>query len=139
MQTVLDALPVSVPVLLVLFASVAFGALVGTVAGVMDTTSSVGGPPLAFLYQREPGPILRSTLGATFLLGAGLSLTALTLADRVHPWHWALGIALTPAVGIGLVLSRGLHGRVDAAGCGPVSWRSPAWPGSPSCCEVSLE
>ena len=89
-------------------------ALVGTVAGVMGTTSSVGGPPLALLYQREPGPILRSTLGATFLLGSGLSLTALTLADRVHAWHWALGAALTPAVAIGLVLSRGLHARVDA-------------------------
>ena len=89
-------------------------ALVGTVAGVMGTTSSIGGPPLALLYQRAPGPVLRSTLGATFLIGSGLSLTALAIADRVHAWHWGLGIALTPAVAIGLIGSRGLHAQVDA-------------------------
>jgi uncharacterized membrane protein YfcA len=89
-------------------------ALVGTVAGVMGTTSSIGGPPLALLYQRESGPVLRSTLGAAFLIGSSLSLTALALAGHVHVWHWALGVALTPAVAIGLLLSRGLRARVDA-------------------------
>lgn len=89
-------------------------ALVGSVAGLMGTMSSVGGPPLALLYQRAPGPVLRSTLGATFLIGAVLSLGALAVAGRVEPWHWGLGLALTPAVGLGLVASRGLHERVDA-------------------------
>lgn len=89
-------------------------AWVGTVAGIMGTMSSVGGPPLALLYQRAPGPVLRSTLGATFLIGSLLSLAALALAGRVEPWHWGLGLALSPAVGLGLVASRGLHARVDA-------------------------
>ncbi len=89
-------------------------AVVGAVAGVMGTTSSMGGPPIALLYQREPGPVLRSTLGATFLIGSGCSLTALALAGHVESWHWALGLALTPAVAIGLVASRFLHARVDA-------------------------
>ena len=89
-------------------------ALVGGIAGVMGTMSSVGGPPLALLYQREPGPVLRSTLGATFLIGSLLSLAALALAGRVEPWHWALGLALTPAVALGLLASHGLRARVDA-------------------------
>lgn len=89
-------------------------ACVGAIAGVMGTTSSVGGPPLALLYQRESGPVLRSTLGATFLIGSSLSLTALAFANRVELWHWGLGFALTPAVALGLVASRGLHARVDA-------------------------
>lgn len=89
-------------------------AVVGAIAGVMGTTSSVGGPPLALLYQRAAGPVLRSTLGATFLIGSSLSLTALSFAGHVEPWHWGLGFALTPAVALGLVASRGLHARVDA-------------------------
>lgn len=89
-------------------------AVVGAIAGVMGTTSSVGGPPIALLYQREPGPVVRSTLGATFLIGSGLSLAALSYAGHVAPWHWGLGFALTPAVALGLVASRGLHARVDA-------------------------
>jgi uncharacterized protein len=95
-------------------------ALVGSLAGLMGTTSSIGGPPLALLYQRQPGPVVRSTLGAAFLIGSSLSLTALALANRVHAWHWTLGLALTPAVAIGLVLSRGLHVHVDAG------WLRPA-------------
>ena len=89
-------------------------AFVGALAGVMGTTSSVGGPPVALLYQREPGPVLRSTLGATFLIGSGLSLTALSFTGRVEPWHWGLGFALTPAVAVGLIASRALRERVDA-------------------------
>jgi len=89
-------------------------ALAGAVAGVMGTTSSMGGPPIALLYQREPGPILRSTLGATFLIGSGLSLAALASTGHVEAWHWILGAALTPGVALGLVASRALHARVDA-------------------------
>jgi len=89
-------------------------AVAGAVAGVMGTTSSMGGPPIALLYQREPGPRLRSTLGATFLIGSCLSLAALGLAGHVASWHWLLGIALFPAVVLGLVASRALHARVDA-------------------------
>jgi hypothetical protein len=91
-------------------------ACVGTVAGIMGTMSSVGGPPLALLYQRAPGPVLRSTL----LIGSLLSLAALAVAGRLEPWHWGLGLALAPAVGLGLVASRGLHARVDAG------WVRPA-------------
>jgi len=95
-------------------------AAAGVVAGVMGTTSSMGGPPLALLYQREPGPILRSTLGASFLIGSALSLVALAWAGHVAPWHWALGLALMPAVALGLVASRRFHARVDAG------WLRPA-------------
>jgi uncharacterized membrane protein YfcA len=64
--------------------------------------------------------VLRSTLGATFLIGSLLSLAALAVAGRLEPWHWGLGLALAPAVGLGLVASRGLHARVDAG------WVRPA-------------
>jgi uncharacterized membrane protein YfcA len=95
-------------------------AIAGALAGVMGTSSSMGGPPIALLYQREPGPVLRSTLGATFLIGSALSLAALFLAGHVAARHWLLGAALTPAVALGLVASRRLHARIDAG------WLRPA-------------
>ena len=87
---------------------------VGFVAGVMGTASSIGGPPIALLYQHAPGPVVRSTLGAAFLLGTMLSLAALGAAGQVAGWQWLLAIALTPGVALGLYASRFLHGWLDA-------------------------
>jgi len=42
---------------------------VGLLSGLMGTAPSIGGPPVALLYQRHPGPVVRSTLGAIFLVG----------------------------------------------------------------------
>lgn len=88
-------------------------AVVGFVSGVMGTASSIGGPPMALLYQREPGPVVRATLGATFLVGVVLSLGALALAGEARAFHWWFGGAMTPAVLLGLWASRRLHARLD--------------------------
>ena len=88
--------------------------LVGLVSGTMGTASSIGGPPLALLYQNESGPVLRSTLGATFLLGTALSLAALFVAGEVALWQIAFGLSLAPAVMLGLFLSRFFHEWLDA-------------------------
>lgn len=88
-------------------------AVTGFIAGVMGTASSIGGPPMALLYQGQPGPVLRSTLGATFLIGTALSLLALVVAGQVAGWHWLLGIALTPGVALGLFAGRRLHGWLE--------------------------
>lgn len=95
-------------------------AIAGALGGLMGTTSSMGGPPIALLYQREPGPVLRSTLGLTFLIGSLLSLAGLALAGQIAAWHWLLGLALMPAVGVGLVASRALHVWIDGG------WLRPA-------------
>jgi uncharacterized protein len=88
--------------------------LAGAVGGVMGTTASMGGPPVALLYQHAPGPVMRATLGGTLLIGSLLSLLALSVAGHVSPGHWLVGLALTPAVAVGLFASRSLHGRMDA-------------------------
>src|SRR5680860_1175752 len=41
----------------------------GTASGLFSTTAGIGGAPVAVLYQTRPGPQLRSTLAAFFLLG----------------------------------------------------------------------
>jgi uncharacterized membrane protein YfcA len=86
----------------------------GLLGGVMGTASSIGGPPVAILLQNEPGPVLRSTSGATFLIGVSMSLGALILAGHVEAWHWALGVALVPAIAFGLYASRFLHAWLDS-------------------------
>ena len=71
----------------------------GVVSGVTGTATSIGGPPLALLYQRELGPRVRSTLAAYFVVGAGASLIglafvgALTMAQTVTAWWLALPMA----------------------------------------------
>ncbi|MEM9177029.1 MAG: sulfite exporter TauE/SafE family protein [Myxococcota bacterium] len=85
----------------------------GWLGGVMGTSSSIGGPPLALLYQHSPGPVVRSTLGAAFLVGTGFSFSALLVAGEVRALHWQLGLAMVPAVLAGLFASRALHGFLD--------------------------
>lgn len=89
-------------------------AVAGLLGGLMGTASSVGGPPMALLYQHEPGPIMRSTLGATFLVGTAMSLVALGVAGEVGARHWRFGAAMLPAVLLGLVVSRRFHAWLDA-------------------------
>ena len=85
----------------------------GLFGGLMGTASSIGGPPMALLYQREAGPVIRSTLGATFLVGTGLSLVTLIAAGEVRSEHWTFGVAMIPSVLLGLFASRYLHGFLD--------------------------
>jgi uncharacterized membrane protein YfcA len=86
---------------------------VGWVAGVMGATSSIGGPPLALLYQYESGPVMRSTLGAAFLVGSTLTLLALVAAGEVDALDWQVGAMLVPAALLGFLVSRRLHGWMD--------------------------
>jgi uncharacterized membrane protein YfcA len=80
----------------------------------MGTASAIGGPPPALLYQHHPGPVLRSTTAALFVVGTLLSTLVLALAGQVDGEHVALALGLTPAVASGLLLSRLVGGRIDA-------------------------
>ena len=88
-------------------------AAVGLLSGIMGTSSSIGGPPMALLYQRESGPVMRATLGATFLVGTALSLLALIAAGEVDAAQWRFGISMVPAVLLGLFASRFLHAWLE--------------------------
>jgi uncharacterized membrane protein YfcA len=77
----------------------------GVLSGFMGTTSSIGGPPVALLYQNAPGARLRSTLSGYFVLGTITSLLGLVAAGRFGRYELWSALALLPGVLIGFILS----------------------------------
>lgn len=77
----------------------------GVLSGVMGTTSAIGGPALAVVYQNRPGPELRSTLALSYLAGIVLAVGALASVGRVDAWHLWLALELVPALLVGVWLS----------------------------------
>jgi hypothetical protein len=78
----------------------------GALSGLLGTAVSIGGPPIALLYQREPGPRLRGTLSAFFLIGVALSLVGLGIARRFGTIELRLAGYLVPGILVGFIASR---------------------------------
>lgn len=79
---------------------------VGAVSGVMSTLSSVGGPPIAMLYQDARGRELRGTLAAVFTVGAIVSIGLLALVGRFGTAEILVSLVLVPGVVLGFLASR---------------------------------
>lgn len=88
----------------------------GLVSGSFGTAMSIGGPPVALLYQRRAGPQVRATLGAYFVLGALVSLAGLGLAGAVTSHQLVVGIVLVPFLVAGFAVSGPLRRVLDARG-----------------------
>ncbi len=78
----------------------------GAVSGFMGTTISIGGPPMALVYQHASGPRMRGTLSAFFTIGVVMSLTALSFVGLFGRDQLTLALSLMPGVFFGLLLSR---------------------------------
>lgn len=78
----------------------------GLLSGFMGTLVSVGGPPMALLYQRESGPRMRGTLSAYFLVGVVISTAGLVLIGKYGLRELALAASLVPGLLIGFTISR---------------------------------
>lgn len=78
----------------------------GLVSGVMGTLTSVGGPPMALVYQRETAQKLRATLAGFFLVGATFSLITLAVSGGMTGHDFALGSFLLPGYVIGMIANR---------------------------------
>lgn len=81
-------------------------ALAGALSGIMGTTTSVGGAPMAIVWQASEGPRLRGTMSAFFLVGSSLSLVALFLWGVVPPHALVTAAWMTPFAVAGVILSR---------------------------------
>jgi uncharacterized protein len=79
--------------------------LAGLVSGAGGTAASIGGPPMALLYQDAAGPRIRGTMGGYFVLGSLTSLIALAVAGQVTTASLAGAALLAPFLLAGFVLS----------------------------------
>jgi uncharacterized membrane protein YfcA len=92
----------------------------GVESGVTGTAAGIGGPPLAILYQHHPGPTMRATLAASFLIGTFLSIASLAIAGQVRGADLVLALVLIPVVLLGARIGRLAHNALDRA------WLRPA-------------
>ncbi|MPV51337.1 TSUP family transporter [Pseudactinotalea sp. HY160] len=88
-------------------------AVVGLVTGITETSTGVGGPPLALAYQHRPGPTLRSTVAVCFLVGEILSLVVLGIGGEIDVGTLRLTAALLPFLLAGSFASSLVHHRLD--------------------------
>ena len=85
----------------------------GAASGVMGTTTSIGGAPMALIWQRSHGPQLRGTMSAFFLVGSSISLVALVAVGAVTRQTVNLALWMIPAVLLGYLLSRYANRLLD--------------------------
>jgi hypothetical protein len=77
----------------------------GVISGFSGTTVGVGGPPIAIVYQRDAGPVLRANLARYFLVGLMISLTSLAVGGELGPARIRAGLLLVPGLLVGFALS----------------------------------
>ena len=85
----------------------------GLLSGVLGTAVSIGGPPIALIYQHETGARLRGTLAAFFLIGVTMSLAGLRVADRFGWTELRLATYLLPGVLAGFLFARRAAHLID--------------------------
>ena len=86
----------------------------GVFSGAAATSTSLGGPPIALLYQQERGAAVRSTLGMYFCIGNFLALASLAISGHLPRPAILTGLELAPFAAIGLVLSAPLRKYLDS-------------------------
>lgn len=87
----------------------------GVASGFTGTTTGVGGPPMALVYQHSDPATMRSTVSAYFAVGAAMSVAALWIAGEIGRRQLELAAMLIPSVFLGLITARLLRHRLDPA------------------------
>lgn len=85
-------------------------ALAGLFSGVSGTTTSIGGPPVAILYQHRSAAQIRSTLAVLFTVGASMSLAGIWLGGHFEARLLLLALLLSPCLVVGAWAGERLRG-----------------------------
>lgn len=72
--------------------------LAGLLSGVMGTSTSIGGPPMALVLQNSETSALRANLGAYFIVSCILSLITLGMTGHFKLYHLFYALVSIPAV-----------------------------------------
>ena len=84
----------------------------GLLSGLAGTATSIGGPPVALLYQHRPPEQIRSTLAVLFTVGAAMSLVGIWVGGHLEGRTLLLALVLTPCLVVGAWLGGRLQGAV---------------------------
>ena len=92
----------------------------GVVSGTTGTATSIGGPPVALLYQRERGARVRATLSLFLCVGNSLAIAALAAAGRMPARDVGAGLIFLACAAVGLAAAARFRrfldgGRIRAA------------------------
>jgi uncharacterized membrane protein YfcA len=86
----------------------------GVISGVTGTATSIGGPPIALLYQDETGPRVRATLSVYFIIGNTLALAALAVTGHLPGRDVVAGLVFVGCATAGFAAAAGLRRFLDA-------------------------
>ncbi len=86
----------------------------GTVSGILGTLASVGGPPMALLFQKQDGSQLRATMSGYFLLGSLASVLGLFSVGSFRLPEVQATLFFLPAILVGYALSGRMISVLDA-------------------------
>jgi uncharacterized membrane protein YfcA len=87
--------------------------LAGAASGLLGTATSIGGPPMALVWQRNSGARLRGTMGSFFLVGSVMSLVVLTATGAVDQKTLRAFAVLIPAACLGYLLSNAVNKHLN--------------------------
>jgi uncharacterized membrane protein YfcA len=85
----------------------------GAASGFMGTTTGIGGPPMALVFQRHSGPQLRASLSRFFGIGSVVSFLTLMAFGQVAWADFGRAAVLVPGGLLGFFVSRHTAHRLD--------------------------
>ncbi|RRC97641.1 sulfite exporter TauE/SafE family protein [Amphritea balenae] len=94
--------------------------IAGFFSGLIGTATSVGGPPMALVYQEQNRITIRNELAAFFLIGTPFSILALYLQGNIDTEIAMLSLKMLPGVIIGFWLANKFDGNISPKSAKPV-------------------
>jgi len=92
----------------------------GFISGLIGTATSIGGPPMALVYQEQDRITIRNELAAFFLIGTPFSILMLIQQGNIDIPTAMLSLKMLPGVLIGFWLAKRLDGKIRADSAKPV-------------------
>jgi uncharacterized protein len=89
------------------------GALIGALSGAMGTSSGIGAPPLALLYQDQPGDRIRATLAVLYTTASLIILAMLFGFGKFGVDEASSGLLLIPGFVLGYWLANRWTPHID--------------------------
>ncbi|WP_296182559.1 sulfite exporter TauE/SafE family protein [uncultured Corynebacterium sp.] len=87
--------------------------MAGVASGILGTSTSIGGPPMALIMKRFDPDRTRGTLAGTFVLGTLVSLIILAFSGQISSTQMGAAAAYLPLVIVGLIAANHLNQFID--------------------------